>query len=348
MKRFLSLILAILLIPLISCQQQQTMYDFPLGISYPPINNQEQRMFTSTHLKALNVYDIRTSAHWNLLEPIPGTYTWEGLDDKIEFLTENSININLNIESIGPDWACETIDSGCVYHMEHALSSFETFVRALMIRYQGLIDTIQFGNEWQTTWWYPGTAEDYVRSFNAFYQVVKDVDASVEVLLGGISTDALRIYAASLGDIREVKLADGSSIQGSSLDEALASQEVNDFLYRFHYVMDHATYDVIDIHLYDDPWHWLSYYQAIARLMPGVPITVTEFGGPNPNWGVYSVTRHSQLFDQSVEVLRQMDIDQALYFKLVESDSSMHINSGLLDVNLNVRPVYSRFQNYNS
>ncbi len=51
--------------------------------------------------------------------------------------------------------------------------------------YGSKIAKIQFGNEWQGTFWYAGSAEQFVASHNVVYDVARLHAPDAKVVLGG-------------------------------------------------------------------------------------------------------------------------------------------------------------------
>ncbi len=96
--------------------------------------------------------------------------------------------------------------------------------------------------------------------------------------------------------------------------------------------MQQAKYDVIDIHLYDDPENWQFYYDAVAKNAPGVPILVSEFGGPNVLTEPYTDDYHAQRVQAYLDKIATLQVAEAYYFTLVESPDAneAHVKSGLL------------------
>jgi len=91
--------------------------DFDLGISFPPVADEEQRTFTAPLLDELNVEIIRIGENWSFREPEEGNFQWPSLDARINWAETNGIDVLLTIQSNGPDWACSDLqnDKSCVF-----------------------------------------------------------------------------------------------------------------------------------------------------------------------------------------------------------------------------------------
>lgn len=319
-----------------------TCFGFEFGLSFPPVADDSQRAFTAEHLDALNVHRLRFAEHWGLREPSPGEFNWGPLDDRLQWAEEQGISVLLTIQSNGPDWACGTRnDQSCVFLKE---SDFRTFVRALLQRHPNRIDKIQFGNEWNDTFNYVGSAADYVRFNNILYEEVQVESASTHVVLGGLSIGAMTALSACTGRIDEV-CDDGNILTGSEIDEA-CNEIYPDLLARVQTVLNQARYDLLDIHLYDDAENWAEHLAAIREIAPNKPILVSEFGGPNIFCEDSDPDHQAERLEVYLATLCQLgDIEEAYFFKLVErGDGSAHERSGLIDTDLNLKPAYSVFQ----
>ena len=56
-----------------------------LGISFPPVADEEQRTFSASLLNELGVKYIRIGEDWSFREPSQGNFIWSPLDDRINF-----------------------------------------------------------------------------------------------------------------------------------------------------------------------------------------------------------------------------------------------------------------------
>jgi hypothetical protein len=106
------------------------------------------------------------------------------------------------------------------------------------------------------------------------------------------------------------------------------------------YVFANADYDILDIHLYDDPENWPEYLSVLPE---NKPILVSEFGGPNSEFECTDAAYQAVRMEQYIDAVEQLPIIEAYYFKLVESDSSYHKDSGLFYSNYTVKPARNVF-----
>jgi hypothetical protein len=323
-----------------------------LGLSFPPVKNSEERAFTLEQLEALGIEHIRIAEDWSYREPTEGEFKWEPLDKRIEWVTQNEISLLLTIQSNGPAWACDPgqrNERSCVYRNP---GDFETYISELLLRYPDQIEKIQFGNEWASDYWYPGTAEEFAIFNNILYQAVKQYSPRTEVVLGGLSTDQVRVLAFCQGVIEEYYRIDGELI-GKRDDQICSSEDFTDFVERLDYVIQNAEYDLIDFHFYDDAEAWPLYFQAAFERFPEpYPVIISEFGGPNLYWEQpYSDQLQAERLEEYLNILSEMEVSEAYYFKLVQSYSAhpSHHESGLfreLDGGLIAKPAFFVFQGF--
>ena len=352
MRRILILLLLVVII--VSCQSR-AIVDSPqleqleLGLSFPPIANENQRSFTTKQLDALDVQMIRFAVDWRNREPEKGEYYWEPFDERMVWIEENDLSVVLTVQSIGPEWACDpelTNEKSCVYT---DLEAFEEFVHALLVRYPGQIEKIQFGNEWISGYWFVGDIDAFITANNLLYDVTKKVSPETEVVLGGFATGTLHALAFCEGALDYIYLGDGTNSSDRSLCEMDEVQRGYDRLYG---VAENAKFDLVDLHFYDNAEDWLVEYEVIqAYFTDDMKYIVTEFGGPHLGQEDYSDQYQAERLGLYIETLDAMGIEEAYYYKLVEGGSAnqYHMKSGLF-TNLYLfkrkKPSFAVFQAY--
>lgn len=354
MKKILTSILLISLI-ITACSSnrieqtnsEQNLIDFSLGISFPPVANNEQRNFSKPLLKELNVENIRIGENWSLREPSEGNFNWGPLDDRINWAESNGIKILLTIQSNGPNWACSSLQNtnSCVYNDN---SQFKNYIEQLLQRYSNRISKIQYGNEWQSDFWYIGNAQEFVTASNIVYNAVQQFSPNTEFVLGGFTTISLRFLAGCNGLVDEFYNDEGTLFTQSDFDANCNGNEIQSVIIRIKYVLDNALYDFVDIHLYDDVDNWNIYLENIKSMVQK-PILISEFGGPNINIEPETEQYQSDQLEKYIKAIDLMDIDEAYFFKLVEgSNNPAHATSGLIDnVTLTKKISFETFKTYN-
>lgn len=324
--------------------------DIDVGMSFPPYSNSGQIDFTITELKKLAINRIRIAIDWRNREPEQGSFYWDPMDLRMNTALENNISIFLTIGSLCPNWARLSYgsDGACIMD-ENAL---QTFIEEILVRYD-YIDKIQFGNEWESGTAEGGTAytdrnsiEKFVIYNNILYDAVQKLCPDTKVVLGGLT----RIYPiveyfvqnGSYPSFTGIKLANGATIKHleSKIDKIKIVYDSKEIKQNIEYVFEHANYDILDIHLYDDPANWLEY---LTVLPDNKPILVSEFGGPNSEFENTSPSYQAERMQYYIDSIEQLPIIEAYYFKLVESDTSYHKDSGLFYNNLRMKPARNVF-----
>lgn len=308
-----------------------------LGMSFPPVTQAAHRAFTEQQLKALNIRKIRFAENWALREPKAGSYQWGPLDQRLQWAQEQGIDVMLTIQSIGPKWACDPQQrnqKSCVFKRPEA---FKTYISTLLQRYPGQIHSIQLGNEWQSTFGFIGTAQEFVSYTNTVYKAVQRYSPTTHIILGGISSEALNLvaYCAEVVPRYYESHLDRYYLPAQR-DNYCQLEAVKKGMHKLDHVIAQARYDVLDLHLYDDAENWPLYVQAFTERLPQhrrkLPIIVSEFGGPNlsrePD---YSDDYQAQRLSVYLQVLEQLEIGSAYYFQLVQSEDAhpSHLESGL-------------------
>lgn len=326
--------------------QDTCLTNLSLGISFPPIANSTERTFTKMHLDTLGVQKIRIAEDWTLREPTQGNFNWTPLDDRINWAYNNNYEILLTIQSRGPSWACSPIQNSqsCVFNNNN---DFKIYVDSLLQRYTGKIAKIQFGNEWQSDYWYAGNAGDFIAANNVLYNSVQMYSPSTKVVLGGFSTISLRFLAGCKGFVSSFYDDDGTYYSSSYLSTNCPLPAIQNVINRIDSVLQLAQYNMLDIHLYDDVEQWDEYYINFKDTITK-PIIVSEFGGPNMNYETYTNSYQANRLYQYIKKLDSLQIQEAYFFKLVEGTSNpAHSTSGLIsDTSLVEKPAYYLFKSF--
>lgn len=306
------------------------------GFSFPPFANERQMDLTIHELGQLHVDRVRLAIDWRNREPSKGVYDWGPMDRRMARAREANVSVFLTVPAIGPDWACEGEGGMCVFNDE---SSFRDYVKQIVTRYE--LDKIQFGNEWETD--YPGGMDTYIRFNNILYNVTKAYSPGTTVVLGGITKayPLIELYCegGAKPDFSDMRFAEGYDERSllKRIDDELCGSGISADV---RMVFREARYDMIDIHLYDDPLNWKAYLDVLPD---NVAVVVSEFGGPSSVFeetgGIYQA-RRLYAYLETIEVL---PVTEAYHFKLVDTSYSYHAHSGLLDENLRRKPAYQIF-----
>ncbi len=319
------------------------------GMSFPPFSSLEQINFTVDEIKKLAIDRIRIAVDWRNREPEQGNFYWDPMDVRMNAAEENNISVFLTISSIGPDWATLTpgSDGACLLNEE----ALQTFIEALLSRYNN-INKIQFGNEWEsgtqdgTVYMDQSSIERFVAYNNILYNAVQTLSPNTEVVLGGLTrTYPIVEYFAAKGaypDFSGITLDNGITVEylNSRIDKIKEDYDSNGIKQNVEYVFQNAGYDIIDIHLYDDPENWPEY---LSVLPDEKSVLVSEFGGPNSEFELTSPDYQADRMEYYIDAIEALPVTEAYYFKLVESDASYHKDSGLFFSDLDMKPARNVF-----
>ena len=356
MKRLLLL----LFLPfLISCAEQELVLegnyakygtsDVYAAMSFPPYSNSDEIEFTIDQLKKLSVDRIRIGVDWKNREPSQGDFYWTPMDVRMNAAADNNISVMLTIGSIGPDWACLPTNSDGACLIDTA--ALTTFIEALLTRYDN-IDKIQFGNEWEagseagTTYTDPDSVEKFITYTNILYDAVQRISPDTDVVLGGITrTCPIVEYFVNNGaypDFSGIQPALFVTVDqlNAKVDRIKADYDSKGIKQNIDNVLANANYDILDIHLYDDPENWPEY---LSVLPTDKPIIVSEFGGPNSEFENTAPAYHAERMEDYIDAIESLPITEAYYFKLVETPSSYHKNSGLFYSSYIIKPARNVF-----
>jgi type IX secretion system substrate protein len=314
-----------------------------LGISFPPVGDSNERSFTKTHLDKLDVVKIRFAEEWAFREPSKGNFSWAPLDERMDWADNNNFEVLLTIQSNAPSWACSSKKNvkSCVFKDNN---DFKAYMDLLLKRYSGKIDKIQFGNEWQSDFWYIGNAGEFIAANNVLSQSVQQYSPGTKVVLGGFTAISLRFLAGCNGLVNSFYDDDGNFYDSVFLAQNCSSPNILKIKSRIDSVLRFAKYDILDLHLYDDVEQWDEYYLNFSDTI-SKPIIVSEFGGPNMNYEPYSESYQADRLYQYIKKLDSLHIQEAYFFKLVEGTGNpAHTTSGLIEkVTLREKQAYHVF-----
>ena len=352
MNRLISVVFLVLLM---SCNKEKKaeaygeyqLNNLELAISFPPVENNSQRKNTQEVLADLNVKKIRFAEEWKFREPSKDDYNWGPLDDRLNWAKENGYEIMLTIQSNGPDWACVGVsnDNSCVFDTVE----FKQYITDLLKRYPNQLDKIQFGNEWQSDFWYVGTAEEFTVANNILHSAVQTYSPETQVVLGGFTAISLRFMAGCAGKLVDFQDDEGLIYDDDYLNANCTGPEGIELFSRINYVLDNCDYDLLDMHLYDDPENWSAIVNHFTSVTTK-PVIVSEFGGPNSLYEDDSDEYQAKRLYDYIVTLDSIGINEAYFFKLVQgTKNKAHVKSGLMKGPFNSKKrsyfVFRKFSN---
>ena len=309
------------------------------------IGSAEEIEYSLDIMDDLGISKTRIWENWIFREPNPGQYRWPSLDTRVNEVYDDGKNFVMTIKPVGVQsgsvaWYCQDGTANlhsCLFKPEYE-DDFAKYIKGIIERYPGKIDKIQFQNEWETDYHFIGTGEDYTRYANLLYDTVKKYSPDTTVVLGSITKGPLLYLAGcELSLLPEFYDKTGRLIPASEREAWCNDPEAIAMKDKVAYVFANAKYDMVDIHVYDDPEYWDEYIQALQSLLgkKNTPIIVTEFGGP---WHEDQRIDPYNENDQASELLRylnkltELPIIEAYYFRIIEGEgeSINHPLTGLM------------------
>ena len=362
----------------ISCVHQPVSVNYVLegetefGIAFVGLTNEATRTFVARHLPKLGVGITRMEADWGFREPEEDNYNWAPMDARMDFLQELGVRALVTFPANAPEWLRNRLDPDRLNPRSAALdeagrTAFADYVEAFLQRYlarnPGVVEWVQFGNEWGSRYNYVGRGEDFRLSQNVFYDTVKSVDPSLTVVLGGLSVGWVAGLAAYDGTVEWLWDSDGTVLTADDIRSLLAEEQqqfdAGDLeetsLTRLTTILEQSSYDWVDAHLYDQWEDFEAYVEALRSRLPASfsgRIVVTEFGGPHPVAERHlSDTEHARMVERYIATIDPLDIAFALHFRLVRSPDALHDRSGLMRAGLGdpaPLPAYEVFGRINN
>ncbi len=126
-----------------------------------------------------------TYAAWPSLEPQKGKWEFAALDKYVASAEQNHVEIFLPL-ALSPVWASSRPEEKSGYGPGNAapptdLEDWKNYVRTVATRYKGHINAYEIWNEPNLKGFYTGSPAGLVQLACAAYQILKQVDSSVEV-----------------------------------------------------------------------------------------------------------------------------------------------------------------------
>ncbi len=340
------------------------------GLSFPPVGLEvlpgilpelQQRPVdvTVSALQDLSLKRVRFAENWRLRQK-KDAFHWQPLRERFNILhtAENPADVFLTVQTDGPPAACgQRNKRSCVYTN---LEAFDTYINQLLGQDLPGLRYLQFGNEMLSPDFFVGTPEDYLKAQLRFARIAREQRPDVPVVLGGFSAGTLRRYAACVGK---------APISFYHRNTLISPEEHAAFCQKtwvqrenlgVQTLLKKADYDVVDLHMYDDPESWsalLESIQATVRTLqrPGhgeIRYVVSEFGGPHLPREPDDENYQAAQLEKYLIALKALPVEGAYFFKLVPDGlrESPHYRSSLYKdyqegLPLVKKPAYDVFKN---
>lgn len=346
-KRGLILILFIFsMFFLNACQKQAIQLisiNTPIGVSFPAITTKDQQSLSIKHLKALKISKIKMDVNWEYIEKDFNEYTWGPLDYRINTFIENDIEVFIGISSNLPSIYQTSENPEITLEKGEA---FEAFLIALVSRYQNKVTKIQFGNEWDhPELGYKNSVEDFIGLNNILYTVTKNINPSIDIVLGGVTTNYFyyQLFEVHNLDIeRKNRLLINPDQHLLSFIEKIKISMANGLELRINRVLNESLYDIADLHVYDEA----ELFDDIVNLFSNMinkPLLISEYGAPNPDYENFSEQYQLDRTRIILETLAPLDLVEIYHFSLFDHDA-YHGRNGLLDGKGRKKLIYELYE----
>lgn len=321
--------------------------NFEHGFSFADINSSQGKSIAQKVYSETGADLYRFSIDWAQIESTRGQYNWTNVDKRIDWLFDNNIKLMLTIRTNAPEWAADVLSAKGATIKPENIVDFENFVRELMQRYSDKIDIIQFGNEWQGNTFFPGTGEQFVDLNNRIYALKQQHLPDAEFVLGGISTSAIRIIGIHTGTLNIWRR--NNSSEPGDIQIVLNQQRFIDVFEKSKYVLEHANYDLIDLHLYFDIDEWDEHISTVRVYDANTPIIVSEWGATHPVWSPNPTDSvMAQNMQKALDKLNSLGIKKAYHFSIVvgQSGNDLFRYCGVTGENNDYPLLYGKFKDY--
>ncbi len=157
----------------------------------------------ATGASSLRLWDAGVT--WRELEPEQGVINWTRLDNMIANAKKSGFTNILYVLGSTPDWAAGRSAPGAAYGPGSASfpkrqSYYLDYVRRVVQRYKGKINSYQIWNEADLKDFYSGSAGALASLTAATYKLVKSIDAEAAVAAAGLVPRPGRFDPGTFGD----------------------------------------------------------------------------------------------------------------------------------------------------
>lgn len=314
-----------------------------IGIAFPPVTNAEQRAFTKSALKSLNIDHVRIADTWARRGLHPELSDFNPLVRRLTDIRAGGLKVMLTIELDAPEEACGARNKFACVIEESA--PFEEYVRTLLRAVGDQLDAIQIANEWDNR--FPGDADAFIQVYGRAAKVIRAERPELTLVLGGVTGAAPYAHAwCVLGLSPNVPDVETASIKSDFCSKR--SQKNRDLTQMVDRVLSEVDYDVADLHLYDAPGLWPAAVAWLETRARGRDIWTTEFGGPHPEFESQDAEYQAQRLIHYLDEIEKLPVARAYYFKLTDDPSSYHGTSGLFDRQGRAKPALEVFRGWNA
>ncbi len=340
-------------------------YDYSLnklkvGVAFPLVRNESETANTVAHIEDLGLDYVRIGCDWSFREPVEDQFSWNSIDYRLNAFSKAGIKVLLSIETHNwPDWLK---DLDAEHDDTKTLQEFREFVTELLRLYGTKIERIQAGNEWnwEIDEYFNGSEEAYIKYANILSEEVnlfrtENNLTKPTIVLGSFSARHALAYDQNL--ISQITI-EGEAVYQDELTSYAALPVEDRMTSRVQNILSNASYEMLDIHFYDDYPDWnthLTAFRNACRASGGdynTPVIVSEFGGPYPadlysQFGRPSENLLAERLVNYMHTLDSLNIMEAYFFKLQQGSADIaHPDSYLLNFLGGKTPAYNVMKNF--
>jgi len=305
------------------------------------INPWEPQAFLSNipGFASTNVGSIRIDLPWQQVQPRPGVFSWDEIDKVVDAARANRMDVLITLRAIS-SWGTKAPpnphDAYQGASLPRDMSSWETFVSAMGLRYKGRNVAYEVENEPNSKFW-SGTMDDYLTLLKASSAAITQSDPQARVLSGALACH----IAFDFGD-------------------AAVARKQNDMFDTWQKaILATRAFNTIGVHDYYFPdkavngWTFATYLTHIQDLARAAgcdkcPIWITETGYVSRSQKVGtrvdpgSPQKQAEWAKQAFQQALDLGIERTYWLFLKDHPNTRYFASmGLLDADGKPRPALS-------
>lgn len=328
------------------------------------VGNHRVGIFNYGNLPGLTVQSgsgfVRGLANWEEMEPTPGEYSFEFLDNKAAMVGDEGLDQVFTFRANAEKYVRIELDNPDRNPTKYSaypsdMDQWLNYVRAVVERYDGdgiddmpglstPIHAWQIENEWLNQW--ADTTGSFDELFTATARCIREADDLAIIVGPALGHEAVKVYAHADGfDPREtIRVGPNYAPEFQTRAQSYNKTRRGDSRYRrmMHFFDKCADqFDVLDIHVYAsdlvDVESWVSWAKKTMDAYGGKEVWAMEFAAPFYH---YSELEHNRMMAPSMAVAFAHGLDRLAVSSLIELDNPQFQQFKLINSALDVRAVY--------
>ncbi len=303
-------------------------------------------------LKELGVGWVRVNVNWLYVEPEPGKYNWEPLENYFNLLRKHldGVQVLVTIRAVREksDWAGRgEAKKPTVPPRDRA--KYAQFVRGVARRGTGLVSAYQIENEMESEDWWTGTSDEYIELLRTAHDAIRRIDSRAYILPGGFTSgDSLIAAMVARGDTWE-QMARQLGTRKRPTPEARRSA-ARRIAFMEEVLAKAGPYvDAVDMHYYHEPdtiamkVRWLR--ETMRKHGYERPIWLTEMGGPDITVRSFSEAAQVDEVSERVRLASESGVAKMFWLCLFEGKGRERWKRmGLVRADGTPKPVFHAYK----